>query len=151
MPPGGARARSGPAPDPLSGRSDRRGLRFAALPADGYAGQIPDFPLPRPVKRERDLWEWAWRTPQADAWSREPWRWHSVAMWARLAAKCEAKDASASDHTARLRMEDNIGLSVAGLKLNGWTISAETPTGESESRPATSSARDRFEVINGGA
>ena len=148
---GGARSRSGPAPDPLSGRSDRRGLSLTALPADGYAGEAPSFPLPRPLKRERDLWEWAWGTPQAHAWSTEPWRWHSVAMWARLATKCEAKDASASDHTARLRMEDNIGLSVAGLKLNGWTIAAADQFEDAPERPRSSSARDRFEVIDGGA
>ena len=149
MPSGGARSRSGPAPDPLSGRSDRRGLSLTALPAAGYDGEVPEFPLPRPVKRERDLWAWVWRTPQAHAWSAEPWRWHSVAMWARLSAKCETKDASASDQTARLRMEDNIGLSAAGLKLNGWTIAAK-PT-ETPERQRTSSARDRFEVIDGGA
>lgn len=147
---GGARSRSGPAPDPLSGRSDRRGLSLTALPAAGYSGEVPEFPLPRPLKRERDLWAWVWRTPQAVAWAEEPWRWHSVAMWTRLAAKCETKDASASDHTARLRMEDNIGLTAAGLKLNGWTIAAK-PVEDAPERPRSSSARDRFEVIDGGA
>ena len=69
---GGARSRSGPAPDPLSGRSVRRGLSLTALPAAGYSGEVPEFPLPRPLKRERDLWAWAWSTPQAVAWAEEP-------------------------------------------------------------------------------
>lgn len=149
--PSGGHARSGPAPDPRSGRSDRRGLTLNALPAAGFDGDAPDFPLPRPLKRERDLWAWVWTTPQACAWFGEPWRWHSIGMWARLAAKCETKDASASDQTARLRLEDNIGLSAAGLKLNGWTISQAKQPDPTPERTRSASARDRFEVIDGGA
>ena len=100
---GGARNRSGPQPDPLSGRSDRRGLSLTSLPAHGYDGPIPDFPLPTRVvwhswfedgkkvreddeactaqvaEREAELWSWAWRTPQAWAWAQpsESWRLHT--------------------------------------------------------------------------
>src|SRR5881394_2153324 len=93
MPKGGARNRSGPRADPTSGRSDRRGYSLTALPAQGYDGPVPEFPLPRRSvyywsvedkqrvrcfdveatahvrERELELWEWAWRTPQACAWS----------------------------------------------------------------------------------
>ena len=50
--PSGGHARSGPPVDPRSGRSDRRGVEFDTLPASGFEGPVPDFPLPRPVKRE---------------------------------------------------------------------------------------------------
>ena len=43
---GGARNRSGPQPDPNSARSDRRGIKLTSLPATGYDGQVPDWPLP---------------------------------------------------------------------------------------------------------
>ena len=90
---GGARNRSGPTADPNSGRSDARGYSLTALPAEGYDGPAPEFPLmSRRVmrwvhedksryqvvdeettevvtNRELELWEWAWSTPQACAWS----------------------------------------------------------------------------------
>src|SRR5690606_31826534 len=115
---GGPRNRSGPAPDPSSGRSERRGFKLTALPSEGFRGNVPDFPLPLAVvvlesfedktkvrlldegasetrrEREQDLWEWAWSTPQACAWSMEPWRWQAVAMWVRTSAICESPDAT---------------------------------------------------------
>ena len=66
---GGARNRAGPQANPDSGRSDRRGYSLTALPAEGYAGEIPDFPLPDASERELEVWAEAWRTPQACAWS----------------------------------------------------------------------------------
>lgn len=96
---GGARIRSGPQPDPKSGRSEQRGYTLTALPAEGYTGPIPKFPLPAPVlelslprgpvsgelldilkgerdeaqqritAREAEVWAELWRTPQACAWS----------------------------------------------------------------------------------
>lgn len=149
--PSGGHARSGPPADPKSGRSDRRGIAFETLPAAGYDGEVPAFTLPRPLKRELALWEWAWRTPQAAAWAREPWRWHAVAMWVRTAALCEARDAKTSDKSVLRQLTDDIGLSAAGLKYNGWTIAAPPPDDDVQSRPRVPSARERFEVIDGGA
>lgn len=120
---GGARNRSGPPPDPNSLKSAKT-RTFSALPADGYDGEVPDFPLPYPNDRELELWAAAWVTPQAAAWASEPWRWHSVAMWARIAALCEARDVSASLLAQVHRFADQIGLTPAGLKENGWTIAA---------------------------
>lgn len=146
---GGARNRSGPRPDEGSGRSDRRGFKLTALPLEGYTGPAPKFPLPKMVvwweyfedrqkvrevdekatearrKRELELWRWAWRTPQACAWIREPWRWHTVAMWVRTSALCETADATAADKNALHRFADQIGLTPAGLKENGWKIATD--------------------------
>ncbi len=144
MPSGGARARSGPAPDLNSGRSEKRGVVFSALPRDGFKGKIPKFPLPKMAlgfwnkdgeyiedsqgeesfaDREKWLWEWAWRTPQAIAWAREPWRWHGVAMWVRTAAICESAEAMAADKNSLHRFADQVGLTPAGLSENAWQIS----------------------------
>lgn len=124
---GGARNRSGPKPDETSGRSDRRGFSLTALPAEGFRGPVPDFPLPEPTDRELEVWAAAWRTPQACAWSMpsEQWRTRTVAMWVRLSVRCEAHDASAS-HLAQLhRFADQIGMTTAGLAEMGWKVKAD--------------------------
>lgn len=152
MPKGGSRNRSGPQSDPTSGRSERRGIKMTALPASGYDGPVPDFPLPpRPVyyftkdedgqrvrvkdddasqeaaTRELELWQWAWRTPQAAAWSQpsEAWRLHTIAMWVRTYVVCESAEATAADKGALHRFADQIGMTPAGLKENGWAISTD--------------------------
>ena len=144
---GGARNRSGPAPDPSSGRSDRRGLSFTALPAQGWDGVPPEFPLPRRevfvltdkvrvfderateqvAEREAALWAWAWRTPQAAAWAQpsEAWRLHTIAMWVRTAVVCESSEATAADKGSLHRFADQIGLTPAGLRENGWSVARD--------------------------
>lgn len=158
---GGARNRSGPQPDPLSGRSEARGLKFDQLPAEGYDGEAPDFPLmPRSVmrwehedkrryqvvddeatemvaERERELWEWAWGTPQAAAWSRESWRWQAVAMWVRTSVICESSESTAADKGAVHRFADQIGLTPAGLRENGWAIIRDEVGPKRQERAAT--------------
>ena len=180
---GGARNRSGPQPDPSSARSDRRGLKFSALPAQGYDGAAPIFPLPPreafrwemsdgsryQVKdetttasvrdRELELWAWAWSTPQACAWAQqsESWRLYSIAMWVRTYVVCEGSEATAADKGSLHRFADQIGLTPAGLRENGWAVAVdEVAERAAESRPAKApakpaSARDRMKVVSGGA
>lgn len=114
-------------PDESSGRSERRGYSLTALPAEGYQGGAPDFPLPGPTDREIELWEWAWRTPQACAWSMpsESWRARTVALWVRLSVKCEDPEVGAA-HLAQLhRFSDQIGMTTAGLAEMGWKIAVD--------------------------
>lgn len=169
---GGARNRSGPAPDPDSLTSARRGLTFDLLDSAGFDGPIPEFPLSRMVvrrwefedkrryqvvdddatewfeDRERQLWTWAWRTPQAIAWAAEPWRHHAVAMWVRTAVVCESSDATAADKNSLHRFADQIGLSPAGLKENGWAIGTPLPA---EAADDEDDVRSGLTVISGGA
>src|SRR5690625_3524628 len=154
---GGARNRSGPLPDPDSDRSDRRGYKLTALPAEGYSGPVPDFPLPGPTRRELEVWEQAWRTPQACAWSMpsEAWRIPSVALWVRVKVRCEEPDASASLYGQLHRFADQIGMTTAGLAEMGWKVAAdelgeraaEKESGEAKPRQ---SSRDRMKVVSGG-
>lgn len=146
---GGARNRSGPQPDPTSARSERRGIKLTALPADGYDGDVPEWPLPDRVvwleqvagadrepdgeatavvrDREAELWAWAWSTPQAWAWSQpsESWRLMTIAMWVRTYVLCESSEATAADKGSLHRFADQIGMTPAGLKENGWAIATD--------------------------
>lgn len=151
MPKGGARNRSGPQADPSSLRSAKRDIVLTALPSEGYTDAAPDFPLPNASQRELDLWAQVWGYPQACAWAREPWRWNTVAMWVRTFVTCEGDEASAADKGSLHRFADQIGLTPAGLKENGWTVAHDETTGKRASRgPAKrTSARDRLKVVDG--
>ena len=166
---GGARNRSGPAPDPSSGRSERRGYKLTALPAEGFDGEAPAWPLPQRqvfvetfvdgqkvrevdedasqdvAARELELWAWVWSLPQACAWSMtaERWRWHSVAMWVRTAVLCESSEATAADKNSLHRFADQIGLTPAGLRENGWAVAADEVAERRESRPVAVSSGPR--------
>lgn len=177
MPKGGARNRSGPGLDPKSLRSGERGIVLTALPSEGYDQPAPDFPLmPFAVyrweyedkrrfqvfdedateafhERETELWERVWTYPQACAWALEPWRWQTVAMWVRTAVVCESSEATAADKGAIHRFADQIGLTPAGLKENGWAI-ARNEIAAKRGAPAKAqqqtSARNRMKVVAGG-
>ncbi|WP_197679185.1 hypothetical protein [Auraticoccus monumenti] len=81
--------------------------------------------------RELELWEWAWRTPQACAWSlpSEQWRAQSVARWVRQAVLCERPSAKAADHGQLHRYADQIGLTTAGLREMGWKVAVDELAG----------------------
>lgn len=148
---GGARNRSGPVPDEGSGRSDRRGFRLTALPAEGYRGPVPDFPLPDPTGREHEVWDQTWRTPQACAWSMpsEQWRIGTVAMWVRLKVRCEDPEASASLLGQLHRFADQIGMTTAGLAEMGWKVATDDlaekrhQREQQEDEPAPQESRQR--------
>ena len=156
---GGARNRSGPAPDPTSGRSDRRGYKLTALPAEGYAGDAPEWPLSEEASSaEWSLWQEAWKTPQACAWSMpsESWRIRTVALWVRVRIRCEAADAPAALLGQLHRFADQIGMTTAGLAEMGWAIAkdelAERRQGPDEDEQAAKpkgSSRDRLKVVGG--
>lgn len=144
---GGARNRSGPAKDPNSERSKKAGFELTALPSEGRVGDPPTgWPLgdPRvyieevqngkPVKvldvdataerkeAELALWAEVWTYPQAVAWEREPWRWNVIALYVRTFLICAGPEAKAADKSSLHRFADQIGLSPAGLRENGWAI-----------------------------
>ena len=156
MPRGGARNRSGPAPDPSSGRSDRRGFKLTALPNEGYRGDVPTFPLPGVTDRELEVWAILWATPQACAWSMESWRWLNIADLVRLQVRGEALDAPVNIATVVRQLRADLGLTPAGLKENGWAIATVEvgPAPAETAAPARSSSRSKLTVVkaaSGGA
>lgn len=180
--PKGGHARSGPPPEQNSGRSDARGIKFTALPAEGYAGPVPEYPLPKRLiwnewfegtgrsrerhrevdagateaswERELELWAWVWTTPQACAWAQpsERWRLNTIAMYVRTFATCESAEATAADKGSLHRFADDIGMTPAGLRFNGWAIAIDElgakRTEETAAKPKSS--RDRMKVVKSG-
>ena len=78
-------------------------------------------------------------------------------MWVRTQVVCESSEATAADKGAIHRFADQIGMTPAGLKENGWAIArdevaAKREEGEESAPPAPtqSSARSRVKVVSGG-
>ncbi len=153
MPRGGARNRSGPQPDENSLKSAKIGYSLQALPAEGYPGEAPVFPLPDQTDREAEVWRQAWRTPQACAWSSQSWRWPTVALWVRWSVRMEDPEAGAALGNVVVRLADQIGMTPAGLKENGWKIAADEVSAKraEQAKPAARSTRDRLLKVVGDA
>ena len=120
MPSGGARARSGPAPDPNALRRDRRDdAGWVTLPADGYDGVKPVFPLSAASDAELGLWDELWTKPQAKQWALLGLE-YEVAAYVRAFLESVQPDASAGLKTAVLRMAAEVGLSLPGMHQLRW-------------------------------
>lgn len=138
MPRGGARNRSGPPADPRSGRSEARRYSLRMLPAQGFKGRVPKFPLPDASERELEVWRQAWRTPQACAWSlpSEKWRHPTVALWVRIKVRCEDPDAKATLLSQLHRLADQVGMTTAGLAEMGWAVAVDEVSEKAAARDA---------------
>jgi hypothetical protein len=124
------------------------------LPSAPFDQDAPEIPLPAPTAREVELWNLAWAAPQAWMWIQEPWRWQTIGLWVRRTALAESKDANASDINAVIRLADQIGMTPAGLKENGWAIAADKAGPSQAEKPeqserSTSRSKDRFRVVRG--
>src|SRR5690348_14984546 len=93
MPKGGARTRSGPAPDPMALRRERDAGEWKVLPAEGREGATPDWPLTEQSDREAELWERLWRMPQAIMWERYGQEFE-VALYVRRLGEAEEPGSS---------------------------------------------------------
>jgi hypothetical protein len=129
------------------------------LPAAGYAGEVPEFPLPRAIQfntyfengkkvtepddgetaavwdAELDLWAELWSKPQGAAWASLGLKFQ-VAAYVRAFLESVKADAVSGLKTAVLRMETELGLSIAGMRQNGWRISDGTAAAPAQSAPA---------------
>ena len=150
MPKGGARVRSGPPRNRDSIRYGRGGdTGWIPLPASGREGEVPRWPLGKATKFEKEAWEREWRRPQAVQWERLGWE-IQVSLYVRTLRAAAAPNASAATTTNLLRQMDTLGLTDGGMARNRWYIVDELEARPAK-RPATSSAKDRIRVIQGGA
>lgn len=151
MPKGGARSRSGPAPDPNALRRERDAGEWTILPAEGRAGDAPDWPLTESSPRESELWLTLWSRPQALMWARFGQQ-IEVALYVRRLVEAEERGASVAVGTLVRQMADSLGLTTPGMRANRWRIAAEeaTTAAPTPARAAAPSARSRMTVLAGG-
>lgn len=153
---GGARTRSGPAPDPMALRRDRRDdAEWTTLPAEGRAGDPPAWPLTRATIREAHMWAKLWAKPQAVQWAKLGQEME-VALYTRRFVEAEKPKAAASLTTLVRQMADALGLTIPGMRVNRWRIATDQVAEKRQQKagsevPGAPSARDRFQVVRGKA
>lgn len=175
---GGSRRNSGPAPDPSALRRDRRDDgSWVTLPVEGFAGEVPVYPLPKisvydvyyvDKKRVKEfdpdatevrwdaevsLWETLWRKPQAFMWAKLGLEFE-VAAYVRAFIESTGPDSNSGLKTAALRMAAEIGLSLPGMHSLRWKFSEdELSARRGADVPARSgpSAKARLAALKNGA
>ena len=150
---GGARARSGPAPDPNALRRDRKDdAGWTTLPASGREGATPSWPLTEVTARETQLWVDFWKRPQAILWERNQQQLE-VALLVRRLVEAEERGSSTSLGTLVRQQMDALLLTIPSMLSARVRISTdEVALKRDESvAPARPSARDRLKAINGGS
>lgn len=73
----------------------------------------------------------AWKQPQLK------YLHYQIASYVRECVTCESPTAKASDVAIKIRLEDRIGLSEAGLQALGWKISEDNVDMAAHEVPAT--------------
>ena len=154
---GGARVRSGPAPDPGSLRSASAD-GWVALPPGGRVGDVPEWPLPDPMAkgelldevraRELELWAGLWSMPQAVEWERLGQQ-HLVGLYVRRLAEAEQALSPVVLSTLVRQLADELGLTSSGMLRNRWMV-AEVEPAEAAEVPVGRSVRDRLMMVPGG-
>lgn len=147
---GGARARSGPAPDPDALRRERDGDSWITLPVEGRKGKAPAWPLSAKSKRESTLWDREWKRPQAVEWERNGQE-VEVAMYVRTLVASEKLDATQGMRNLLRQQMEALGISLPGLARNQWRIGeASGAAATSKPTPSAAQGRNRFKVVQGG-
>jgi len=129
----------GPLPDPNRRRTNAPTIPTTVLPAGGFDGPIPDPPVELGI-RGAMWWVWAWRTPQAAAWSSG-----DVYTLARRAGieDIYAVEPSKAWASEMRELDDRFGLTAKGMAALRWTIvEADVPV-ETVDDPKVSSLKDR--------
>jgi hypothetical protein len=155
---GGARARSGPVPQPDSLRRERDGKDWTKLPKE-CTRLAPNWPLEiaEPSLSELSMWTRLWKMPQAHIWHAD----HTadlVALYVRSFIKASQPDASASNATVVKQMGDHLMLSTPALFAGRYVIT-DSPedqimTGQATAganTPANTTGRRRGSAGRGGA
>jgi hypothetical protein len=153
MPSGGARARSGPPPDPNALRRDRKSdAGWTVLPAGGREGDAPAWPLTEWSRREEVLWVEFWRKPQAILWEQNS-QAYEVAMHVRSFAEAEAPGASVALRTLVRQQADALLLTIPAMHSARVKLSADEVRVKRDSAapvaPPVSSSRSRLRAVSG--
>lgn len=150
---GGARARSGPPPDPEAlNRLRNTDAAWHVLPVTGRPGPPPDWPLTEASERELELWTKLWAKPQATRWE-VLGQDLEVALYVRRFVAAEKPGAAATTAVVVRQLGEALGLTIPGLLRNRWQIgsqqsapapAAPAPTGTDGGTSAGGSAKTRL-------
>ncbi|WP_037355428.1 hypothetical protein [Amycolatopsis orientalis] len=149
MPRGGARAVSGPPPDPNALRRERPSdaAGWTTLPREPEYQPPPEWPLIQATQREVEFWLDLWQRPQAIMW-RQLDQTIEVAMFVRKLCEAEMPKASVELQKVVRQYLDSLGLSVQGMLRNRWRIEeADNSTPSAETKPTRPSAKNRMRVV----
>lgn len=150
MPSGGARARSGPAPDPNALRRDRKSDgEWLTLPSEGRAGDAPAWPLELESRRELELWAELWSRPVAVLWERDR-QFEYVALYVRTFVEAEERGASAAYRTLVRQMAGELLLTIPAMHAARVRIAVDEVADKREPEVKRSTARDRMRVVDSG-
>lgn len=140
-------------PNPSSRRqAGNQAHTWTDLPAAGFAGEIPEFPLGSSLivetlavhDRELEVWADIWRTPQAEAWHRNGWV-RDVALYVRFFTIGET---GRLDEAKEARMwSDRLGLNPAAMLKNRWRVRSDE-VGEQRGTKAKPKQRRRLVVAD---
>ena len=112
---------------PPSANPRRRNARpdSTTLPASGYAGDIPEWPLAAPMDNGEEVaWRALWRTPQASAWAQMALV-RAVARYCRVLVASEMPGATAAYLAEVRQMEDRLGLTAMSMLRLRWIVSTD--------------------------
>lgn len=146
---GGARARSGPPPDPNAIRRDRADdPTWTTLPAEGRDGPAPAWPLsPTASELEAEMWTGLWKKPQAVEWERLGVE-VDVALYTRRLIESAQPGAPVNVGTLVRQLSDSLGLSVPGMRSLRWRIAPTETQRTPVSATSRQSARGRLKVVD---
>lgn len=137
-------ATSGPPPNPNSRKqSGNQAHTWRDLPAGGYDGEIPDWPLFEVTDPELAMWRRVWRTPHAAAWAQLEWT-DDVAMYVRYFLLGAAGDLKAA--TESRQWNDRLGLNPTAMLKNRWRIKADDVAAKRETKKPAK--KRRFKVVD---
>ena len=131
----------GPAPSPNARRRNAR-PNYTQLPAGGYQGEIPKWPLPRPTMSEKRAWDALWRTPQAAAWAQMELA-RPVARYVRALVIAEERGATAFMLSEVRQLEATLGLTPMSMLRLRWEVVTDELAEQRTPAPKKTSPRLR--------
>lgn len=157
---GGARATSGPPPDPNALRRNRKqdASGWSTLPAEGRTGPTPEWPLTEVRPREWDLWRTLWAKPQAVMWEKLGLDLE-VGLFVRTLAEAEEPEPRSDAAKLAKQYMESLGLTGPGMLRLRWKVgpveqeaapAEETTEAPTAKKPRRKSARDRLKVVTSG-
>lgn len=113
---------NGPAPKRPEdrARANKPPTAEITLPREGYAGEIPPWPLARKTAADAQLWATLWRTPQAAAWAPM-----GDGVHRELARYVVLTRGATADHriAAEVRqLGDRFGMNPLSMRRLGWQV-----------------------------